>query len=187
VGNFFLGFLPYKMWGAFFRRGEDMEPNTNSGKKLAVYIAIAILASIICAVWIAWFNDLLGNVPFTVLATIISVNNAIVGVILGPILLILLYPRIKRWGLLWTEIMNPDEVPASRLQTVGNILMWVGGIGALVLGLILGGAAGGAPGGLGVGLGLIPFLVCIVVASFLLGGREQVEAAEEESSAGRVR
>ena len=183
VGNFFLGFLPYKMWGAFFRRGENMEQNTNSGKKLAVYIAIAILASIICAVWIAWFNDLLGNVPFTVLASIISINNAIVGVVLGPILLLVLYPRVKRWGLLWTEIMEPDEVPASRLQTVGNALMWVGGIGALVVGLLLGSAAGGAPGGLGVGLGLIPFLIAIVVASFLLGGREQVEAAEEEVAA----
>ena len=183
VGNFFLGFLPYKMWGAFFRRGENMEQNTNSGKKLVVYVAIAILASIICAVWIAWFNDLLGNVPFTVLASIISINNAIVGVVLGPILLLVLYPRVKRWGLLWTEIMEPDEVPASRLQTVGNVLMWVGGIGALVVGLLLGSAAGGAPGGLGVGLGLLPFLIAIVVASFLLGGREQVEAAEEEVAA----
>jgi energy-coupling factor transport system substrate-specific component len=184
VGNFFLGFLPYKMWGAFFRRGENMEQNTNTGKKLVVYVAIAILASIICAVWIAWFNDLLGNVPFTVLASIISINNAIVGVILGPILLLALYPRVKRWGLLWTEIMEPDEVPASRLQIVGNVLMWVGGIGALVVGLLLGSAAGGAPGGLGVGLGLIPFLIAIVVASFLLGGREQVEAAEEEIATG---
>jgi len=32
---------------------------------------------------------------------------------------------------------------------------------------------------LGVGLGLIPFLVLIVGGSFMLGGREQVEAAEE--------
>jgi energy-coupling factor transport system substrate-specific component len=182
IGNFFLGFLPYKMWGAFFRRGENMEQNVNSGKKLVVFIAIAILASVVCAVWIAWLNDLLGFVPFAVLSTIISINNAIVGVILGPILLLVLYPRIKRWGLLWTEIMQPDEVPASRLQTVGNILMWVGGIGALVIGLLLGRTVG-APGGLGVGLGLIPFLVAIIVASFLLGGREQVEAAEEEVAA----
>jgi hypothetical protein len=42
----------------------------------------------------------------------------------------------------------------------------------------------GAPGGLGVGLGLIPFLIAIVVASFLLGGREQAEAAEEEIATG---
>ena len=177
IGNFFLGFLPYKMWHAYFRRGENMEQNVNSGKKLVVFIAIAVLASIICAVWIAWLNDLLGFVPYSVLATIISINNAIVGVVLGPILLLVLYPRIKRWGLLWTEIMNPDEVPASRFQSVGNILMWVSGVGALVVGLLLG--SGAAPGNLGVGLGLIPFLIAIVVASFLLGGREQVEAAHE--------
>ena len=90
--------------------------------------------------------------------------------------------------------MRPDEVPAGRLQTPGNILMWVGGIGALVLGLALGlgfyqqglaaaGFASGGAGGLGIGLGLIPFLVLIVVASFMLGGREQVEAAEELEAA----
>ena len=190
VGNFFLGFLPYKMWGSFFRRGENMEPNVNSGKKLAVYFAVTILASVVCAVWIAWANDLLGNVPFAALGSIITVNNAVAGLVLGPFLLLVLYPRVKKWGLLWTEIMRPDEVPAARLQTLGNILMWVGGIGALVLGLTLGlglyqqglaaaGFASGGAGGLGIGLGLIPFLVLIVAASFMLGGREQVEAAEE--------
>ena len=194
VGNFFLGFLPYKMWGSFFRRGENMEPNVNSGKKLGVYFAVTILASVVCAVWIAWANDLLGNVPFAALGSIITVNNAVAGLVLGPFLLLVLYPRVKKWGLLWTEIMRPDEVPTARLQTLGNILMWVGGIGALVLGLALGlglyqqglaaaGFASGGAGGLGIGLGLIPFLVLIVVASFMLGGREQVEAAEELEAA----
>ena len=194
VGNFFLGFLPYKMWGSFFRRGENMEPNVNSGKKLGVYFAVTILASVVCAVWIAWANDLLGNVPFAALGSIITVNNAVAGLVLGPFLLLVLYPRVKKWGLLWTEIMRPDEVPAARLQTLGNILMWVGGIGALVLGLALGlgfyqqglaaaGFASGGAGGLGIGLGLIPFLILIVVASFMLGGREQVEAAEELEAA----
>jgi energy-coupling factor transport system substrate-specific component len=194
VGNFFLGFIPYKMWGAFFRRGENMETNVNSGKKIAVYVALVILASAVCAVWIAWFNDLIGFVPFAALASIITVNNAIAGLVLGPIFLLVLYPRVKRWGLLWTEIMPPDEVPASRLQFLGNLLMWVGGIGALVVGLILGlglydqgiAAAGFAPGAGGasgavIGLTLLPFLALIIVASFLLGGREQVEAAEEEA------
>ncbi len=195
IGNFFLGFIPYKMWGAFFRRGENMEPNVNSGKKIAVYIALVILASTVCAVWIAWFNDLIGFVPFAALASIITVNNAIAGLVLGPIFLLVLYPRVKRWGLLWTEIMRPDEVPASRVQSLGNLLMWVGGIGALVVGLVLGlglydqgiAAAGFAPdaggaGGTVLGLILLPFLACIIVASFLLGGREQVEAAEEQEA-----
>jgi energy-coupling factor transport system substrate-specific component len=157
VGNFYLGFLPYKMWGSFFRRGENMETNVNSGKKLAVYFAVTVLASVVCAVWIAWANDLLGNVPFAALGSIITVNNAVAGLVLGPFLLLVLYPRVKKWGLLWTEIMRPDEVPAARLQTLGNILMWVGGIGALALGLALGlglyqqglAAAGFASGGAG--------------------------------------
>jgi energy-coupling factor transport system substrate-specific component len=190
VGNFFLGFLPYKMWGAFFRRGENMEQNVNSGKKLFVYFAIVILASAICAVWIAWFNDLIGFVPFAALGSIITVNNAIAGLVLGPLLLLVLYPRVKRWGLLWTEIMRPDEVSAGWFQTLGNVLMWIGGIGGLVVGLVLGlglyqqglaaaGFASGGQGQLGIGLGLIPFLILILVASFMLGGREQVEAVEE--------
>ena len=198
VGNFFLGFLPYKMWGSFFRRGENMEQNVNSGKKLAVYIAIVILASAICAVWIAWFNDLIGFVPFAALGSIITVNNAIAGIVLGPILLLVLYPRVKRWGLLWTEIMNPEEVSASRLQRLGNLLMWIGGLGGLIVGLALGlglyeqglaaaGFAAGGAGTVGIGLGLIPFLILIIVASFMLGGREQVEAAEEELGSGRTR
>jgi energy-coupling factor transport system substrate-specific component len=197
VGNFFLGFLPYKMWGSFFRRGENMEQNVNSGKKLAVYIAITILASAICAVWIAWFNDLIGFVPFAALGAIITVNNAIAGILLGPILLLVLYPRVKRWGLLWTEIMNPEEVSASRFQRLGNLLMWIGGLGALIVGLALGlglyeqglaaaGFTAGGAGTVGIGIGLIPFLILIVVASFMLGGREQVEAVQEEMGSGRT-
>ncbi len=197
VGNFFLGFLPYKMWGSFFRRGENMEQNVNSGKKLAVYIAITILASAICAVWIAWFNDLIGFVPFAALGAIITVNNAIAGIVLGPILLLVLYPRVKRWGLLWTEIMNPEEVSTSRFQRLGNLLMWIGGLGALIVGLALGlglyeqglaaaGFTAGGAGTVGIGIGLIPFLILIIVASFMLGGREQVEAVQEEMGSGRT-
>lgn len=197
IGNFFLGFLPYKMWHTFFRRGENMEPNVNSGKKLGVYVAITILASSVCAVWIAWFNDLIGFVPFAALGSIITVNNAIAGLVLGPLFLLVLYPRVKRWGLLWTEIMRPEEVPAARFGILGNVLMWIGGIGALVMGLALGlglyeqgfaaaGFASGGAGGIGIGLALLPFLVLIVVASFMLGGREQVEAAEEEVGSSNV-
>ena len=178
VGNFFLGLLPYKMWSAYFRSGENMETNVDSGKKLGVYIAITALASVICAVIISWWVDLLGFIPFTAALVLITSNNAIMGLILGPILLLALYPRVKRWGLLWTEIMVPEEVSASRFQRVGNVLVWIGGVGAVVVGLILG-LSGADPTGWGIALGLIPFLVLIVVGSFMLGGREQVEAAEE--------
>ncbi len=180
VGNFFLGLLPYKMWTTFFRRDENMETNVDSGKKFAVYVAVAILASAVCAVIISWWVDLIGFIPFTAALILIVANNVITGVVLGPILLLALYPRVKRWGLLWTEIMEPEEVSASRLQRISAILVWVGAIGAVVAGLVLG-LTEQAPGGLGIGLGLVPFLLLILVGSFMLGGRDQVEAIQEET------
>jgi len=178
VGNFFLALLPYKMWSAYFRRGENTETNVDSGKKLGVYIAIAVLASVVCATIISWWVDLLGFIPFTAALVLIVSNNAIMGIILGPILLLALYPRIKRFGLLWTEIMTPEEVSASGLRRVGNILVWIGGIGGAAAGLVIG-LTGAAPGGLGIGFVVGLFLLLTLVGAFLLGGREQVEAAEE--------
>src|ERR671933_392941 len=177
VGNFFLALLPYKMWSAYFRRDEDLEPNVHSGKKLAVYIALAAVASMACAVIIAWWVAVLGLFPFLATLVLIVSNNAVMAIVLGPVLLLALYPRVKRWGLLWTEIMNPEEVSGSGLQKVGNVLVWIGGLGAAGVGLLI--SYWGGIQGLGVGLGLAPFLVLIVVGSFMLGGREQVEAAEE--------
>src|SRR5215210_7607705 len=185
VGNFFLGLLPYKMWSVFFRRGENMETNVDSGKKFAVYVAVAILASAVCATIISWWVDLLGFIPFTAALILIVANNAIMGIVLGPILLLALYPRVKRWGLLWTEIMEPEEVSATRLQVVGNVLVWVGGIGGAVVGMILS-FSGASPMGLSVGLALIPFLLIILVGAFMLGGREQVEAAQEMMEGGET-
>jgi energy-coupling factor transport system substrate-specific component len=182
VGNFFLALLPYKIWGTFFRRDENMETNVDSGKKLGVYVAAVILASTVCAVVISWWVDLLGLAPFLVFLALILFNNAIVGGVLGPILLLALYPRVKRWGLLWTEIMEPEEASSPRLRRTGAILVWVGAIGSVAVGVILG-LAEQAPGGLGIGLGLIPFLILILIGSFMLGGREQVEAVQEETMA----
>jgi energy-coupling factor transport system substrate-specific component len=180
VGNFFLAYLPYKMWGAYFRSDENIETNVNSGKKLGVYIAVVVVASVACAVIISWWVALLGFIPFQVTLPLIVFNNAIMAGVLGPILLLALYPRVKRWGLLWTEIMEPEEVSASRsrLRVIGNVLVWVGSIGGAVVGLILS-LTGASPMGAGLGLALVPFLIAILVGAFMLGGREQVEAAEE--------
>ena len=183
VGNFFLALLPYKMWSVFFRRDENMETNVDSGKKAGVYILVTILASTVCAVIIAWWVDVLGLFPFLVFFALIFFNNAIMAGVLGPILLLALYPRVKRWGLLWTEIMEPEEVSSSTLQRTGAILVGVGAIGSVVVGLIFG-FSQQAPGGLGIGVGLIPFLLLALIGSFMLGGRAQVEAAEEEMAAG---
>ena len=137
VGNFFLAYLPYKMWGAYFRSDENMETNVDSSKKLRSvhtrgHPGLGGLRS---------HNRLVGSParirPVRRFFALIIFNNAIMAGVLGPLLLLALYPRVKRWGLLWTEIMEPEEVSASRLKGIGNILVWVGGIGGAVVGLIL--------------------------------------------------
>src|ERR687893_2436882 len=107
VGNFFLALLPYKMWGAYFRRGENIETSVDSGKKFGVYIAVVFLASVVCALIISWFVDLLGLVPFAAALILIVPNNALMGLVLGSILFLALYPRGEGGGLFWTGIMKP--------------------------------------------------------------------------------
>jgi energy-coupling factor transport system substrate-specific component len=172
------------MWSVFFRRDENMEENVDSGKKFGVFILLVLLASTVCSLIISWWADLIGLFPFLLFFALIVFNNAIMGGVLGPILLLALYPRVKRWGLLWTEIVEPEDASSSRLQRTGAILVWVGSIGGTIVGLLLG-LAQQTPGNLGIGLGLIPFLLLILVGSFMLGVREQVEAVEETMAAER--
>jgi energy-coupling factor transport system substrate-specific component len=190
VGNFFLGFIPYKMWGAVFGlvSKKDMSLVTNTGKKLAAFEIVALTASAACGIIIAWYLDLAGIVPFAFLSITITINNFAAAFILGPILLSLLYPRVKRWGLIWTDIMDPQEVAAGKAKNLGSILMMVGSLGGLIIGLLVAsGLAGqtiygftGEQGQVSVWLSVLPFLLLILVASFMLSGREQfVDEGEE--------
>jgi fucose permease len=78
--------------------------------------------------------------------------------------------------------VEPEDASSSRLKRTGAILVWAGTIGGTIVGLILG-LAQQTPGNLGVGLGLIPFLLLILVGSFMLGVREQIESVEETMAA----
>lgn len=59
------------------------------------------------------------------------------------------------------------------------------GLGFYDQGLAAAGFATGAAG-LALGLILLPFLALVVIGSLLLGGREQVEAAEEDAGHSHV-
>ncbi len=188
-GNFFLGFIPYKMWGATFGlvKKDDMAQTTNSLPKIIAFEIIALTASAACAIIIAWYLDLAAIVPFAFLSITITVNNFAAAFILGPILIVLLYPRVKRWGLIWTDIMKEEDVAKGFAKNIGAILMILGSLGGLVVGILVAvGAAGqqlygfaGQQAQAAVWLSVLPFLLAILVASFMLSGREQfVEEVE---------
>ncbi len=188
-GNFFLAFIPYKMWGATWglvKKG-DMATNVSNWKKVVAFEIVAFVAAAACGIVIAWYLDLVQQVPFAFLALVITFNNFAASVVLGPILLALLYPRVKRWGLHWTDIMDESDVAVGFAKGLGAILMVVASIGGLVFGVLAAvGLAGqkmfafaGESGKVGVWLVVLPFLVLLVVASFMLSGREQFVEDED--------
>ncbi len=134
IGNFFYGFIPYKLWGhmGIFSSRQDLDGR--SARWFLEFFLAAALASGTCAAFISFGTHVFGLVPFRVLAPVITVNNLFWAMIVGPFLLWLLYPRAKRWDILWTEILEPGEISQPRRRWLTAILMWIGGLGALVAG-----------------------------------------------------
>lgn len=137
IGNFFFAFCAYKMWGQMNLLTNNTESEPPKGEQVAKFILVSILASSVCALIIAWGLEILKLLPFAAFASIVFVNNLICPVILGPFLLWLLYPRVQKLDLLWTEIMDPKDDAPHFAPTLGGALMWIGGLGGLVVGILV--------------------------------------------------
>jgi energy-coupling factor transport system substrate-specific component len=164
VGNFLFAYVPYKLWKNLLTKADDQEPNLKSGQKVGAYIIAAIFGSVACGLFIAWGLDVLKMVPFAALGSIIAMNNSVPSIILGIPLLAILYPRIKKWDLLWTDIIPEEDLPKSgKLAKTGALLMvgsiLVGFVGGLIAALAANQAvfaAGFGAGGAGaIGVGII--------------------------------
>jgi hypothetical protein len=110
LGNFFFGYLPYLMWGHLGWLSSGQPPMVKSWRQGLEYGLVCVVASGACAGIIGWGVELLGLLPFIVLAPAIFFNNIVMGLFLGPPLLGFLYPRVQRWQLRYEDI-NPTIVP----------------------------------------------------------------------------
>ncbi|PSQ33374.1 hypothetical protein BRD09_01115 [Halobacteriales archaeon SW_10_68_16] len=182
IGNFFFGLVGYKLWGNLGVLSTGEEPDMRSGGQLVEYVAVAVVASTITAGIIAWGLEVLGLFPFSVLGTIITVNNLLAAAILGPPLLYLVYPRIREMGLLYPDVMRPDDLPdvgSSRQQLAALgiaavSMLWVV-LGVAISVGIQGVQFGAAPGvdvapGTGgattqIALGAVAFLVILALTA----------------------
>jgi energy-coupling factor transport system substrate-specific component len=161
VGNFLYGYIPYKLWKQRLRRAAHPQPEMRSVAEVLEFAAGAIFASVACAFVIAWGVNALGLVPFRVLGPIITVNNAVVAIVLGPPLMRVIYPRVRRWGLLYEDVMSGDDLSRGRFARVGVLLLLIGGAGGLVQGSFLGAGAN-------VSLITAPLLAIMLVGCALL-------------------
>jgi len=106
LGNFLLGWIPYVMWGNLGPLSSGNPPYLKSWKQGVELMTVCVVSSAVCAVTIAWGVELLGLLPFMVLAPAIFLNNVVMGMLLGPPLLVFLYPRVKRWGLYYQDFYD---------------------------------------------------------------------------------
>lgn len=175
-GNFMFAYVPYKLWmNLGLVNKDDLEPDLRSGKKIFAYIVSTLGGACACALFIAWGLEILGMVPFAALGTIITLNNTLPSIILGIPLTMVLYPRIKKWDLLWTDIMPEEDLPQiNRKSRTGAILMVISIIIGLGGGLALafgagqalvgeGSAAGIASVGIVSGIGILG----VILSSFM--------------------
>jgi energy-coupling factor transport system substrate-specific component len=132
LGNFLYGLIPYKAWSAL----TDGDPLPRSLPAWVAFMGVILLASGSCALTIGWGINAMGFIPFQVLGNIILVNNFIVAAVLTPILLFVLYPRVKRGRLLYKNIL--PQAQTSRLRRrIGLVLATVGIASGLIIGNLL--------------------------------------------------
>jgi energy-coupling factor transport system substrate-specific component len=140
------------------------------------FFVLILSASAACGVFIGWAAHVMGLVPFSALGNIIVLNNLLASAVLGPILLPILYPVVKRMGLLYTDVM--EESHLSRPRAWGSALMIVAVIAGLIVGNwiaiggyklgVLGAGFGPVLGRGGLGLGLLPFIILMLLAAAVM-------------------
>jgi energy-coupling factor transport system substrate-specific component len=172
LANLLYGLVPYLVWEAL----TDAEPVPHGAGRSAGLLAVIALACTLCATVVGWGLQLLGFHPFTVLGTIVLVNNLVVAVILGPLLLALLHPRLRRARLLYRDLLGPRP-PVPRWRALAGVgLVVCGTVGAFVAGELIAGGRWLAPwaavrtasGAFEVGVGLLPLLGVVVAGLALL-------------------
>jgi energy-coupling factor transport system substrate-specific component len=164
VGNFLYGYLPYRVWRAW-RHGE---PRFRSAADWLAYLLAVLAAAGACALVIGWGIHVLGLFPFVTTAGIVLVNNLLVGLLLGPPLLLAVYPRVARMHLLYED---PPEAGAAgsrggrtlaRAASLAAVVSALAGIGAGYYA-----AASGQPDAAITGAAA-PFVLALLMAAALL-------------------
>jgi len=97
LANFFFSYTAFKLWRALTRK------ITLDAKHIAIFVLCGVSSSLVCALIVGLGVQILGFAPFRVLFLVVFINNALMSGILGPVLMKLLYERVKKMGLLYEK------------------------------------------------------------------------------------
>src|SRR5437667_4894505 len=162
LANLLYGLVPYAVWEAV----TDAPPVPEGPLASLGLLLVMGVAAMLCATVVGWGLHLLGFHPFTVLGTVVLMNNLVVAVVLAPFLLAVLYPRVRRARLLYRDLLGPRLPPPRWRIALGTALVVVGTVAAFAAGELIAGGRWVAPWAayatgsrrLEVGLGLLPLL-----------------------------
>ena len=162
LANFCYGLVPYLVWDAC----TDASPVPRTAAGWLGLLAVIALASMLCATVVGWGIHWLGFHPFTLSATLVFGQNLIVAGVLGPLLLRVLYPRVRGARLLYRDVLGPPPRPTRARAALGVGLLVVGTLAAFAAGQAIAASPWRPPwapwhtpsGAREVGIGLLPFL-----------------------------
>jgi energy-coupling factor transport system substrate-specific component len=131
VANLFYGYIPYKAWNVI---AQGQSPVTRSPEAIARYVAVCLAASVLCADLVGWGDNLLGLRPFSILGNVIVFNNMASALVLSPLLLIAVYPRVRRGRMLYADVMPEFKERRWSMRAAGLAMLVTGEAGAWLMG-----------------------------------------------------
>ncbi len=121
--NLFYGYLPYKVWNVIAR---GQSPVVRAPGAIAKYVAACLAASVLCADIVGWGDNLLALRPFSILGNVIVFNNMLSALVLSPLILIAVYPRVRRGRMLYTDMMPEFRERRWSVRALGLAILILG-------------------------------------------------------------
>jgi len=134
-GNLAYGYIPYKLWNIIAATGET--PVTLSARTAVKYVAACLAASVLCADFVGWGDNMLSLRPFWMLGNVIIFNNMLAAIVLSPLILVAVYPRVRAGRLLYGDVMPELRQRPMPIRLAGLAMLLVGEAGAWIAGNLI--------------------------------------------------
>lgn len=135
VANLAYGYIPYKVWSII--ASVDESPTSMTPAAVAKYIGSCLAASVLCADLVGWGDNLLSLRPFWILGNVIIFNNMLAAIVLSPLILVAVYPRVRAGRLLYADVMPEVKQRPMPVRMAGLAMLVAGEAGAWIAGNLI--------------------------------------------------
>ncbi len=132
--NLFYGYIPYKAWNVI---AGGQSPVARSPGTIARYVVVCLAASVLCADIVGWGDNMLALRPFAVLGNVIVFNNMAAALLLSPLILMAVYPRVRQGRMLYADVMPEFKERRLSVRAAGFAMLVAGETGAWIIGNLL--------------------------------------------------